>query len=219
MSVSINILDASGNTTSALEISEQLLNVPANKAVTRQALNQFLANQRLGTHATRNRAKVNGSQAKPWAQKGTGRARAGTRKSPIWRGGGVAFGPTPHKYTQRLNKKMKRGALLGALSDYQREGRLFVVEELDLAEPRTKLMVKQLTDLEAKGRILIMIDAGDKDSQGEYPTPVRNIFLAARNLPYVTMTVPHSLNIFELLCHDCLIMTKAALEKLEEVYG
>ena len=219
MAVTVNILDQNGNKSATLDVKDSLLGVEANPYIVRQALNQFLANQRQGTHATKNRALVSGSNAKPWRQKGTGRARAGSRKSPIWRGGGVAFGPVPRKYTQQLNKKMKRGALLGALSNYQREGRLFVVDKIELDSPKTKNMAQFLGQLGVERRILVMIDAGPKDEKGNYPEATRNIFLAARNLPFVTMTIPGNLNIFDLLCHDCLVMTQAALEQLQEVYG
>ena len=219
MPQTLTIIDQNGQESGTKEVSDEVLGVTASPAVIRQALNQNRANQRQGTSAAKNRARVKGSGEKPWRQKGTGRARAGTRQSPIWRGGGVVFGPHPRSHNQRLNKKMKRQALLAVLSDILREGRLSVIEELEIAEPKTRRMLELLSGLDLEGRILVLIDAGSKDEKGEYPPAIRNIFLAARNLPYVTVLSCANLNIYDLLNHDNLIMTKSALEKLEETYG
>ena len=218
MPQTITILDAQGAESGSLEISEKLLGVEAKPLVVRQALNQHLANRRQGTHAAKNRALVRGSGAKPWRQKGTGRARAGTRKSGIWRGGGAIFGPSPRSYRQRLNKKMKRAALLGVLSDYQREGRLYALESIEIDEPKTREMLAFLGGLGVEGRVLIMIDPGEKDAAGEYGAAARNLFLSSRNLQWVTALSYQNINIFDLLTHDCLVIDKDALRKLEERY-
>ena len=218
MPLVVNILDERGNKSGTMDVSEGILGVEPNPAVVRQALDCYNANQRQGTHATKNRALVTGSQAKPYKQKGTGRARAGTVKSPIWRGGGVVFGPQPHKYTQRLNKKMRASAILGVLSDFHREDALFVVEDIKLEKPNTQAFASYLKELGAKGRVLILLDAGQKDEQGEYAPEVLNVFLSARNIPYATALQVGNINVYDLLIHDTLIATKGALKRLEEVY-
>ena len=219
MAQTVNILDASGKKSGTLDVSDRVLGAPSPPAVIRQALNQYLACQRQGTHATKSRGMIQGSKAKPWKQKGTGRARAGSRKSPLWRSGGVIFGPSPRSYRQRLNKKMRTKALTAVISDFQREGRLFVIEEIEIAEPKTRLMVEYLERLGVEGRILLLFDPGAKTQSGDYAPAARDIFLAARNLPYATPLAVNNLNVFDLLSHDCLVISKAALQRLEEAYG
>lgn len=219
MAQKVNILDSSGKKTGTVDVSDGVLGVTANAAVVRQALNRFMNNQRQGSHSTKGRSDVRGSNAKPWRQKGTGRARAGTRKSPIWRGGGVTFGPTPRSYNQRLNHKMNVRALTAALSDMQRDGRLFVVESIEVSEPKTRLMAQLIEKLGAPGRVLLLFDPGAKTENGDYSEATRNVFLSARNLQYVTPLAVNNLNIYDLLSHDSLVMTRGALESLEERYG
>jgi len=218
MPVVVNILDAKGNKAGTMDVSDGVLGVELNANCVRQTLDAFLANQRLGTHKAKSRGEVRGSRRKLFKQKGTGNARPGDIKSPLRPGGGIAFGPRPHRYTQRVNKKMRRQALLGALSEFQRGEALFAIEGLEAKEPSTRQMAAQLEELGAKGRILVVFDA-QKDEQGDYTEASRNVLLSLRNLPHVTVATPGSLNIFDLLTSDSMVATRGSLARIEEVFG
>ena len=159
---------------------------------------------RRGTHSTKTRAEVRGGGKKPWRQKGTGRARHGSIRSPIWVGGGVAHGPKPRDHSMRVNKKMKRAALRGALTDAATSGKLALVNALDFDEPSTKDAVAALAALELTGRTLVVL-----------PEPHRETELSFRNLPHVKVTYSRSLSVYDLVAADHVLFTTAALDVLE----
>jgi large subunit ribosomal protein L4 len=167
-----------------------------------------LANKRAGTASTKNKAHVSGGGAKPWKQKGTGRARAGSSRSPLWRHGGTCFGPLPRNYSYALPKKAKRAALVDALASKVADNRLVVLEKLEFAEPRTKLMSTMLESLGVQENALILIASENK-----------NLTLAARNIPSVKVLRMDNINVYDLLKYRYLITTQDALNSMQEVYG
>ncbi len=167
-----------------------------------------LANKRAGTAATKNKALVSGGGKKPFKQKGTGRARAGSSRSPLWRHGGTIFGPMPRDYSYALPKKARRAALVDAVSSKVTDNRLILVESLDLAEPRTKLMSSMLENLGVQENALVLITAENK-----------NLRLAARNIPSVKVLRMDNINVYDVLKYRYLITTQDALNTMQEVYG
>lgn len=161
-----------------------------------------LAKRRSGTAAVKNRSKVRGGGSKPWRQKGTGRARSGTNRSPIWRGGGVVFGPQPHSYEFKLSKKIKKQALISALSQKYQQGKLFVLENFDLEEIKTRKVAELLTAFECASAMLVC----DEN---------RNLLLSARNLPKVMAVGSPGVNVYDLLKHDTLMISAAALARIQ----
>ena len=164
----------------------------------------FRAAQRMGTACTKNVGEVAGTNKKPWRQKGTGRARAGSFQSPLWRGGGVVFGPKPRDYTKKVSRKTKQLALLKALSERLRAGDVLLVNDLKLASPKTKDFLGVLSALELKGSALIVAQAPDK-----------NLTLASRNVPNVALTTSDALNTYDVLRSDKLVFTTGAFEQVE----
>jgi large subunit ribosomal protein L4 len=201
----VNILDKSGASVGTLELTDEVFSVPVNKSSIRDALNSYLANQRQGTASTKGWSDMRGGGRKPWRQKGTGRARAGSIRSPLWRGGAVAFGPRPRSYNYRINKKTKRLALRSVLSAKREEGRLLVLENLEIAEAKTRLVVDLVKKLKLEGKTLFLTDRVNE-----------NLFLAARNVPDVMVSVAENINIYDLLRHDNLVTTPDCVKKLEE---
>lgn len=189
-----------------LELSDDVFNYTASETLVWEAVRAYLANQRKGTHSTKNRSAVRGSGKKLWRQKGTGRARVGSVRSPIWRKGGTVFGPQPRDYGQSLPKKKRRGAVKLALTDKLKNGHLLVVEDFTLESHRTRDFAGVLKTLELEGKVLV-VDERDN----------RNLYLGARNLPDVRMTPPSGLNIHELLHHDHLVISRAAILGLQEM--
>jgi len=167
-----------------------------------------LANKRAGTAATKNKALVSGGGKKPFKQKGTGRARAGSSRSPLWRHGGTIFGPKPRDYSYALPKKARRAALVDAVSSKVTDNRLILVESLDLAEPKTKLMSSMLENLGVQENALVLITAENK-----------NLRLAARNIPSVKVLKMDNINVYDVLKYRYLITTQDALNAMQEVYG
>ena len=167
-----------------------------------------LANRRAGTASTKNKALVSGGGAKPWKQKGTGRARSGSNRSPLWRHGGTCFGPMPRNYSYALPKKAKRAALIDALASKLTENRLVLIEKLELAEPKTKLVSTMLETLGVQENALILITSENK-----------NLTLAARNIPTVKVLRMDNINVYDLLKYRYLITTQDALNSMQEVYG
>jgi large subunit ribosomal protein L4 len=167
-----------------------------------------LANKRAGTASTKNKALVSGGGKKPWKQKGTGRARAGSSRSPLWRHGGTCFGPMPRDYSYALPKKAKRAALVDAIASKVNENRLVLIDSLELAEPKTKQISTLLETLGVQENALIMIKAVNK-----------NLTLAARNIPSVKVLRMDNINIYDVLKYRYLITTQDALTALQEVYG
>jgi large subunit ribosomal protein L4 len=170
-------------------------------------LNQ-LANRRAGTASTKNKALVSGGGKKPWKQKGTGRARAGSSRSPLWRHGGTVFGPMPRDYSYAIPKKAKRAALVDALASKVAENKLILIDNLDLTEPKTKLMSALLDNLGVQENALVLIKVENK-----------NLTLAARNIPTVKVLRLENINVYDLLKYRYLITTQDALNSVQEVYG
>ncbi len=189
-----------------LELSDEVFDYSASETLVWEAVRAYLANQRKGTHATKNRSAVSGSGKKLWRQKGTGRARVGSIRSPLWRKGGTVFGPQPRDYSQAFPKKKRRGAVKLALTDKLKNGQLLVVEDFTLESHRTREFAAVLKTFELEGKVLVV---DDRDN--------RNLYLGARNLPGVRMTVPNGLNIHELLHHDHLIISRSAVLGLQEM--
>jgi large subunit ribosomal protein L4 len=191
-----------------VELPEALFGAEVNPGLLHQAVTAQLAGRRTGTHDTKTRGEVRGGGHKPYRQKGTGRARQGSRRSPHYAGGGVVFGPHPRDHAQRLPKKMRRAALKGALSSKFSDGAIKVIQELGLEQARTKDLRDVLDALAAAGRILVV--APDHDEL---------LILSARNLPGVEVIRADSLNTVAILNADVLLITEPAIEAMTEVYG
>lgn len=189
-----------------IELNDAIFGVQVNEALMHQAVLSHLANRRQGTAAAKSRGMVRGGGRKPWRQKGTGRARVGSIRSPLWVGGGVVFGPQPRDYSISMPKKARRMALKSALSAKVRDGELIVLDQLKIDEPKTKLMVKVLKALNADSKPLVVIRDWDV-----------NIELATRNIPRAMLLKSTGLNVYDVLNHDRVIFTKDALTRLEEV--
>jgi large subunit ribosomal protein L4 len=185
-------------------LKDEIFGVKTRAHLLHQTVVMQLANRRAGTAATKHKALVRGGGKKPWRQKGTGRARSGSIRSPIWVGGGTTFGPTPRDYSYRMPRKARRNALLSALSLKNREGRLIVVDKLELDEPKTKFMVKALAELKVESAIIVI------------PQSDHNIERSARNLAKIKVLRVEGLNVYDLLRYEHLIMTEGALKLLEE---
>ena len=203
------IFSSTGEQTGEQQLSEKLFGAPAKPFRLHQDVKAYLANQRQGTHSTLTRAEVAGGGVKPWRQKGTGRARVGTIRSPIWEGGGVAFGPKPRDYRKRIPKKMKRQALAAAFTLKAKENRLLVIEAPQLEKPRTKAIAEMLAALKLTGKKVLLLHEG-KDS---------HLPLSCRNIPGVTYRRAALANTYELLLADYLLVTPAGLKECEEVFA
>jgi large subunit ribosomal protein L4 len=188
----------------SVDVADATFDAAFNEALVHQVVTAYLAGSRAGTKAQKNRAAVRGGGAKPWRQKGTGRARAGTIRSPIWVGGGRTFAAKPRSYEQKVNKKMYRAALRSVLSELIRQDRLVVVESLELEAPKTKLLANKLKDLDLNN-VLILNEAFDE-----------KIFLAARNLPDVGICDAGSIDPVVLIRFEKVLITLPALKLIEE---
>lgn len=188
-----------------VELSDKVFGQRPSEAVVHQVVVAQQANQRQGTADTKERNEVAGSTKKLWRQKGTGRARIGSGKSPHWRGGGIAFGPHPRDYTAKASKKLRQNALTSLLSDKLHGGRLFILNELKLDAPKTKEIIGLLRRLNIARSCLIVTEAPDK-----------NVQLSARNIPGVGQTYVDSLSALDIIRHESLVLTKSALEALEK---
>ena len=201
-------LKANGAKGSKVELSDALFAAPINEGLVHQAVVRQMANRRLGTADTMTRGEVSGGGAKPWRQKGTGRARQGSRRSPQWKGGGVVFGPHPRGYEQKMNAKMRRAALRAVLSAKAGEEALRVVEGFDLDKVGTKAFAARLAGWDAAGKVLVVLAARDEVVE-----------LSCRNLRAVRVILADSLNVVDLLEADTVIFTRQALERAQEVYA
>ena len=202
------VLNIRGEQVGDVDLDPSIFGVAVNVPAMHQALKMQLANARQGTASTKTRGDVAGGAAKPWRQKGTGRARQGTIRSPLWIKGGVVFGPHPRLYTQSMPKKMRRLALKSALVSKLQESRLIVVDELNMAEPKTKDMIATLQSVGAGPSTLILL-AERND----------NVERSARNLPGVKTLLANNLNLADLLTHDYIVVTQPALEAISATYG
>jgi large subunit ribosomal protein L4 len=191
---------SAGTEVGSVDLDEAMFGIEPNVPVMHQVVTAQLAAKRQGTQSTKTRAEVRGGGAKPWKQKGTGRARAGSSRSPIWRGGGVALGPKPRKYDQKTPKKMKRLALASALSDRAADEKVVVIDDWAFETPSTKAAKSALTALDASGRVLVVLQPDDN-----------NAWLSFRNLPDVHVLSLGELNTYDVLVSDVVIFTKDAL--------
>ena len=196
----VTVRTMTGSDSGSLQLDDSVFGITPNTAVLHQVVPAQLAARRSGTQSTKTRAEVRGGGAKPWAQKGTGRARHGSSRSPIWRGGGVALGPKPRSYAQKTPKKMIRLALNSALSDRASEGRVAVVDAWDFEAPRTRDAVAALEALNVEGRVLLVADRGDV-----------NTWKSFANLGHVHVISPGELNAYDVLVCDWVVFTQATL--------
>lgn len=202
----VSTYNIAGAQTGEMELNDSVFGVEVNEAVMRQAVLRQLANERLGTHATKTRGLVRGGGRKPWKQKGTGRARVGSTRSPLWVGGGTVFGPQPRSYEQKMPRKARRLAVKSALSDKVNTKELFVLDEIVLAAPKTKEVVKVVDNFKFSGEKVLFITDGDEV-----------MARCARNLQGVKSVSTENMNIFDLLHYTKLFITKSAVAKIEEV--
>ncbi|HHT83957.1 MAG: 50S ribosomal protein L4 [Christensenellales bacterium] len=202
----LKVFNQEGKQTGAMNVSENVFGAEYNEALIHQVIVAQLANKRQGTKSALTRAEVRGGGAKPYRQKGTGRARQGSIRAPQWRKGGVVFAPKPRDFSQKINKKMKTAALKSALSQKVRQDEFLVLEEIKLAEAKTRLMAEIFKNLDIKGKTLIITNEHDE-----------TIMRAARNIEGVTITEARLLNVYDLVSNGKCIITKEAVKTLEEV--
>ncbi|MCS1352556.1 50S ribosomal protein L4 [Mechercharimyces sp. CAU 1602] len=204
----VAVLDINGNQVGDVELLDAVFGIEPNESVLHDAVVMQQASLRRGTHAVKNRSAVRGGGRKPWRQKGTGRARHGSIRSPIWVGGGVTFGPTPRSYGYKLPKKVRRLALRSALSSKLKADELVVLNELSMEQPKTKEMVRILSNLKAEQKALVVGLSVDE-----------NVALSLRNIPGVKYIAAEGVNVLDLLYHDKVIITQDAAARVEEVFG
>ena len=202
----VDIKKSDGAKSGTIELDENIFGIEPNVAVMHQVVNAQLAAKRSGTHSTKTRAEVRGGGAKPWKQKGTGRARAGSSRIPHWRGGGIALGPKPRDYSQRTPKKMKRLALRSALSDRAQSNSVYVVDAWEFETPSTKAAKTALEAIGTEGKVLIVTDAQDANTEKSF-----------RNLSNVNVLSSDQLNVFDILVSDSIVFTKDNLPTMNQV--
>jgi len=199
------VKDIKGQSQGELEVKFALIENGKGTQAVHDAVVAYLANQRMGTACTKNVGEVAGTNRKPWRQKGTGRARAGSFRSPLWRGGGVVFGPKPRDFGKKVSKSTKQLALRKALSERLKSGDVVVVDDLILESPKTKAFVGVLNALQVEGTTLVVASGQD-----------RNLSLASRNVPEVELATSDSLNTYQVLRFGKLLFTRSAFEKVEQ---
>ena len=204
----VDVLSIDGKKVKELELNENVFGIEPNENIVHSVIVNYLANQRQGTQNTKTRAEVSGGGRKPWRQKGTGRARQGSIRAPQWIKGGIALGPKPRSYKYTVNKKERRLAIKSLLSSKVLENELTVVDKLELAEVKTKTMVKALADLKVEGKTLIVLPENNK-----------NVLMSARNIEGVKTIVLNNINVFDLLKYNNLVLPLETVKKLEEVYA
>ncbi|GGE54390.1 50S ribosomal protein L4 [Pullulanibacillus camelliae] len=204
----LTVLDKSGSNVGEIELKDSVFGIEPNEHVMYQAIIMQQASLRQGTHAVKNRSAVRGGGVKPWRQKGTGRARQGSIRSPQWVGGGVVFGPTPRSYSFKLPKKVRRLAIKSALSSKVKDNEIIVLDDLTLDAPKTKEFVNVLSNLSINEKALIVTSELHEATA-----------LSARNIPTVKLVTADQVTVLDVVNYNKLILTKAAAEKLEEVLG
>lgn len=202
----VAIYNIEGKTMGEIELAEAVFGVEVNRSLLHYAVVRYLANQRQGTSDTKTRAEVAGGGRKPWRQKGTGRARQGSIRSPQWRHGGIVFGPTPRDYRLEMPRKARKLALRSALTSKVNAGELVVVDVLNLEAPKTKEMARILSNLKAEEKALILTEANNP-----------NVYKSARNIPGVKISEASNVNVYDVLNAGKLVVTQAAVKSLEEV--
>ena len=203
----INVLDRNSKQSKSIDVSDNIFAKPLNHPLVHQVITAYMAKSRAGTKAQKNRSTARGGGRKPFSQKGSGRARAGTIRSPIWRGGGVTFAARTRDYSQKVNKKMYCGAMCVVLSELLREGRLKIVDNIHLDTPKTKEALTLIADLKVRDVLFVT------------ESPDEHLYLASRNLYHVGLLDISNINPVSLLIYKNVVFTKAALEKVEALYG
>ena len=204
----VDVYNMQGKKVSDVELNEAVFGIEPNENIVHSVLVNYLANQRQGTQSTKTRAEVRGGGRKPWRQKGTGRARQGSIRAPQWIKGGIALGPKPRSYSYRINKKEKQLAIKSLLSAKVLDNELTVVDKLEVKEPKTSVMVKALTSLKAEGKTLIILAERNE-----------NVLLSSRNIEGVKTIELNTINVFDLLNCNKLVLPLDTVKKLEEVYA
>lgn len=207
--MNVKIYSQDGRETGTVELKPEVFGIEPKEAIVHQYIVNYLARQRQGNASTKTRKDVRGGGRKPWRQKGTGRARAGTIRSPLWRGGGTVFGPSPREYGSHFPKKMKRLALRSIFSDMAQKDKIKVVDQIKFEEIKTKSAVTLLSNLDLQGKKCLLLDEGMN----------LNLAMSLRNLQKVKYCRASLANGYDILNADCLLFTRAGLEKVEEVFG
>ena len=203
----VTVYNMEGNEVGTLELNDAVFGVEVNEHLVHMAVVNQLANNRQGTQSAKTRSEVSGGGRKPWRQKGTGHARQGSTRSPQWTGGGVVFAPKPRDYSFKMNKKEKRIALLSALSSKVADNKIVVLDAFNLDEVKTKKFAEVMSNLKVD-KALVVIEGENK-----------NVVLSGRNIPTVKVSATNEINTYDVLKYETLVVTKAAVEKLEEVYA
>ena len=203
----VSVYNMEGKEVDSIELNDSIFGVEINEHLVHMAVLQQLANNRQGTQKAKTRSEVRGGGRKPWRQKGTGHARQGSTRSPQWTGGGVVFAPKPRDYSFKMNKKEKRIALLSALSSKVADNKIVVLDAFNLDEVKTKKFAEVMSNLKVD-KALVVIEGENK-----------NVVLSGRNIPTVKVSATNEINTYDVLKYETLVVTKAAVEKLEEVYA
>ena len=203
----VSVYNMEGNEVGSMELNDAVFGVEVNEHLVHMAVVQQLANNRQGTQKAKTRSEVSGGGRKPWRQKGTGHARQGSTRSPQWTGGGVVFAPVPRDYSFKLNKKEKRAALKSVLTSRVQDGKLIVVDELKFDEIKTKNFKAVMDNLKVSKALVVLADNDEK------------VVMSARNLASIKTELVGSINVFDILKGDTLVLTKDAVAKIEEVYA
>lgn len=204
----VDVLNIEGQKVSEIELNEEIFGIEVNEYVLHSVVTMQLANKRQGTHATKTRSFVRGGGRKPWKQKGTGRARAGSIRSPLWVGGGVAFGPHPRSYNYMVPKKVRKLAMKSALSSKVEDNNIIVLDTLNLNEAKTKVMADILKKLNVNRKALVVTVDG-----------CETVKRTCQNIPGIITAAAQNMNVYDLLKHDKLVITKDAVARIEEVLG
>ena len=203
----VSVYNIEGKEVGSIELNDAVFGVEVNEHLVHMAVVNQLANNRQGTQSAKTRSEVSGGERKPWRQKGTGHARQGSTRSPQWTGGGVVFAPKPRDYSFKMNKKEKRIALLSALSSKVADNKIVVLDAFNLDEVKTKKFAEVMSNLKVD-KALVVIEGENK-----------NVVLSGRNIPTVKVSATNEINTYDVLKYETLVVTKAAVEKLEEVYA
>ena len=203
----VSVYNMEGKEVGTMDLNDSIFAVEINEHLVHMAVVQQLANNRQGTQKAKTRSEVSGGGRKPWRQKGTGHARQGSTRSPQWTGGGVVFAPTPRDYSFKLNKKEKRAALKSALTSVVNENKFIVVDELKLDSIKTKDFAKVLTNLNVE-KALVVLDSNDQ-----------NVVMSAKNIPTVKTALTNTINVYDILKYNTVVVTKAAVDQIQEVYA
>ena len=203
----VSVYNMEGKEVGTMELNDAVFGVEVNEHLVHLPVVRQLANNRQGTQKAKTRSEVSGGGRKPWRQKGTGHARQGSTRAPQWTGGGVVFAPTPRDYSVKMNKKERRAALKSALTSRVQENKLIVLDELKLDEVKTKAMQNVLNNLNVSKAMVVL---ADNDA---------NVVLSARNIPNVVTALPNTINVYDVLKYNTVILTKASAAAIEEVYA